>query len=74
MLISAESLLSAPVKAVRLMRDHLYIEPISSCNLKCKMCYANIINGPDRRMLDMDTVVSFVRRYMAVTPGKAWVL
>lgn len=74
MLIPLEGLLSAPVKPVRLMRDHLYIEPISSCNLKCKMCYANIINGADRRMLDMETVVGFVRRFMAVTPGKAWVL
>ena len=74
MLIPLEGLLSAPPKPVRLLRDHLYIEPISSCNLKCKMCYANIINGPDRRTLDLETVVGFVRRYMALTPEKAWIL
>ena len=74
MLIPVENLLRPPSKPVRLMRDHLYIEPISSGNLKCKMCYANVINGADRRMLDMETVVSFAERWMDVTPGKNWAL
>ena len=42
MLISLEGLQAAPPKPIRLRRDHLYIEPISSCNLKCKLCYADI--------------------------------
>jgi sulfatase maturation enzyme AslB (radical SAM superfamily) len=73
-LVTIDGLFAAPQKPVRLMREHLYIEPISACNLKCKMCYANIINGPNKRILDMETVLDFVRRYMAETPQKAWIL
>jgi molybdenum cofactor biosynthesis enzyme MoaA len=76
MLTTIEGLMSplTSSKPIRLIRDHLYIEPISVCNLKCKMCYANVINGADRRMLDKEVVLSFAERFMALTPGQAWVL
>jgi sulfatase maturation enzyme AslB (radical SAM superfamily) len=76
MITTIEGLMSplAPAKPIRLMREHLYIEPISSCNLKCKMCYANVINGAGRRMLAKAVVLSFAERFMAHTPGQAWVL
>jgi sulfatase maturation enzyme AslB (radical SAM superfamily) len=45
----------------------LYLEPISSCNLHCRMCYANIINGPDKRVVDADKLLDFVHRYLSVT-------
>ena len=37
--------MSAAVKDIRVVRNSLYIEPISSCNLHCRMCYANVVNG-----------------------------
>ena len=32
------------------------------------MCYTNVINGPNRRLLDAGVVLDFVRRYMALAP------
>ena len=34
--------MNAAMKDVRVIRNSLYIEPISSCNLHCRMCYANV--------------------------------
>jgi len=72
MITTIEGLMSplASSKPVRLIRDHLYIEPISSCNLKCKMCYANVINGADRRMLDKEVVLSFAERFYGADAGQ----
>jgi len=56
-------------KPIKTFPDHLYLEPTSVCNLKCTMCYTNVINGPDRRTLSYELVTDFVERYMdAVGP------
>jgi sulfatase maturation enzyme AslB (radical SAM superfamily) len=60
-------------KPIRVVPDSLYIEPISSCNLKCKMCYTNVVNGPERTLLEPDTIHDFVRRFVASTSTRVWV-
>lgn len=52
-------------KPVRRLSQFLYIEPTTVCNLHCKMCYTNVINGPDRKVVDADKVLDFIRRYAA---------
>lgn len=54
-------------KPVKILSQHLYIEPISSCNLHCRMCYTNVVNGPSRRLLEAEPIVDFVLRYANVT-------
>jgi MoaA/NifB/PqqE/SkfB family radical SAM enzyme len=65
--------MTAAAKSVRVLPQSLYIEPISACNLHCKMCYTNVINGPGRRLLDAEQVLTFARRFLAVTPPQVWV-
>jgi MoaA/NifB/PqqE/SkfB family radical SAM enzyme len=72
-LISLDSLVVVAPKPIRVMPNSLYIEPISSCNLRCKMCYTNVINGADRQMLDAATVLEFTRRFVAQAAGQVWV-
>ncbi len=72
-LITLEGLPSTSVKPIRILRDSLYIEPISSCNLHCRMCYTNVVNGPDRQMLDQATILDFTRRVAARTPKQLWI-
>jgi len=55
-------------KPIRRQADLLYLEPITACNLHCRMCYTNVINGPNRRVLPAGLVLDFVRRYMALAP------
>jgi hypothetical protein len=50
-------------KPIRRLPQFLYIEPTTVCNLHCKMCYTNVINGPERRVVESDKVLSFVRRF-----------
>jgi sulfatase maturation enzyme AslB (radical SAM superfamily) len=71
-LITLEGLPSTSLKPIRFVRDSLYVEPISSCNLRCKMCYTNVVNGPDRTMLSADTVLEFTRRFVTETPRQVW--
>lgn len=59
-------------KSVRVLPQSLYVEPISVCNLHCKMCYTNVINGPDKRVVAADRILGFVRRFLAVTPPQVW--
>lgn len=54
-------------KPVRVWPETLYVEPTSVCNLECKMCYTNVINGANRRVVARDTVLDFVERYLAAT-------
>src|SRR5262249_50700480 len=55
-------------KPIHVWRQNLYIEPTSVCNLHCKMCYTNVINGAGRKVLPQDVILSFVDRFRAVTP------
>jgi sulfatase maturation enzyme AslB (radical SAM superfamily) len=56
-------------KPIKVCPEELYIEPTSVCNLKCTMCYTNVINGPDRRTLSYEEVTDFAQRYLdAVGP------
>ena len=57
--------MSPAVKGVRVIRNSLYVEPISSCNLHCRMCYANVINGDERRIREAGPVLDFIRRVVA---------
>ena len=59
---------SAQQKPIKVFPDQLYLEPTSVCNLKCTMCYTNVINGPDRRTLSYEQVTDFVSRYLDVVP------
>lgn len=56
-------------KVVRILPQFLYIEPTSVCNLRCTMCYTNVINGPARQVLAAERILDFVRRFVASTPG-----
>ena len=53
-------------KPVRVGRESLYSEPISSCNRKCKMCYTHVVNGLERTLVDPYTMHHFVQRFLAV--------
>ena len=57
-------------KPIRVLRELLYVEPTSVCNLSCKMCYTNVINGPARRVVRAEDILSFVRRFRAATTAK----
>ncbi|MCX6818271.1 MAG: radical SAM protein [Candidatus Aenigmarchaeota archaeon] len=50
-------------KRVVIERRGLYVEPISACNLKCRMCYSNVINGKGRKEISKDALVDFVGRF-----------
>jgi MoaA/NifB/PqqE/SkfB family radical SAM enzyme len=63
-----ETAMNALDKAIRILPNSLYLEPISACNLHCKMCYTNVINGANRRVVEADVVLDFVRRFVAATP------
>jgi MoaA/NifB/PqqE/SkfB family radical SAM enzyme len=65
--------MSIAAKPVRILPQSLYLEPISACNLHCKMCYTNVLNGPGRRLLDAEQVLAFARCFLAVTPPQVWV-
>ncbi len=54
-------------KPVLVWSQTLYVEPTSVCNLHCRMCYTNVINGANRRVVSRETVLDFVDRYLAVT-------
>jgi MoaA/NifB/PqqE/SkfB family radical SAM enzyme len=43
--------------------NELYIEPISSCNLRCRMCYTNVKNGREAKMIKKEDIISFVDRF-----------
>ncbi len=58
----------ATSKPVRILPQFLYLEPTSVCNLHCKMCYTNVINGSNRRVSDKEQVLDFVQRFVAVAP------
>ena len=57
--------MSAAVKDIRVVRNSLYIEPISVCNLHCRMCYANVINGEGKLIRPANQILDFVRRVLA---------
>ncbi len=65
----AEQLLEARASfpVIRVLPRFLYLEPTSVCNLRCRMCYTNVINGKDRRVVDPVRVLDFVRRFAAAT-------
>jgi sulfatase maturation enzyme AslB (radical SAM superfamily) len=65
--MSAATPLPIAGKPIRILRELLYVEPTSVCNLQCKMCYTNVINGPGRRALRAEDTLSFVRRFRAAT-------
>jgi molybdenum cofactor biosynthesis enzyme MoaA len=52
-------------KQVQVLRDFLYVEPTSVCNLECRMCYTNVLNGPNRRVVEGGTILDFVGRFLA---------
>lgn len=55
------------MKPVRVLRQHLYIEPTSVCNLHCKMCYSNVINGAGRKVLPGAVIADFAHRFIEAT-------
>jgi sulfatase maturation enzyme AslB (radical SAM superfamily) len=65
--------MTASDKAIRAIRDSLYIEPISSCNLHCRMCYTNVVNGPNRQITEAGRVIDFVQRVLATQTSQLWV-
>jgi len=65
--------MSASSKDIRVIRNSLYIEPISSCNLHCRMCYANVVNGEGRMIRAAGQVLDFVRRVVATADDQVGV-
>jgi MoaA/NifB/PqqE/SkfB family radical SAM enzyme len=65
--------MNAAEKSIRILSKSLYIEPTSACNLHCKMCYTNVINGPERRVIETNKVLNFVQRFLAITLPPVWV-
>ena len=59
--------MSAAVKEIRVVKNSLYIEPISVCNLHCRMCYANVINGEGKLIRPANQILDFIRRVLAGT-------
>ena len=55
-------------KPVRRIANELYIEPTSACNLHCKMCYTNVINGAGRRVIPAEKILTLFERFLAATP------
>lgn len=55
------------MKPVQVLRQHLYIEPTTVCNLHCKMCYTNVINGSNRKVIPRDVVLDFTERFVEAT-------
>jgi MoaA/NifB/PqqE/SkfB family radical SAM enzyme len=55
-------------KPIRRVANELYIEPTSVCNLHCKMCYTNVINGPGRRVLPAEQILALFQRFYETTP------
>lgn len=53
-------------KPIRILKQ-LYIEPISACNLHCKMCYGNVLNGRQRRIIEANQILDFARQFIAIT-------
>ncbi|MDD5163456.1 MAG: radical SAM protein [Candidatus ainarchaeum sp.] len=50
-------------RAIKVSKKDLYIEPISSCNLQCRMCYSKVINGGDAKILSEKDILDFVERF-----------
>lgn len=48
---------------LRIDKREVYIEPVSSCNLTCKLCYANVINGKKSQFISKDDILSFVDEF-----------
>ena len=42
--ITLEGLPSTAQQPIRLVRESLYGEPLSTCHLACQLCYTNVIN------------------------------
>lgn len=61
--------MSKSQKPIRVLENELYIEPTSVCNLHCKMCYTNVINGPEKKVLSSQSIMDLVRRFADATPG-----
>jgi len=43
--------------------NELYIEPITRCNLRCRLCYSRPTYGRDDRMAGKGDVVGFVKKF-----------
>jgi len=61
-------------KKVRADRSFLYVEPVSACNLNCRLCYANTISGPARRLIPAETMLDFAGRFVAMSPSPVEIL
>jgi sulfatase maturation enzyme AslB (radical SAM superfamily) len=70
--ITLEGLPSTAQKPIRVVRQSLYVEPISSCNLACKMCYTNVVNGANRRVVSQATALDFTRRFVDSLTAQVW--
>ncbi len=53
------------------LKNEIYIEPITACNLKCKMCYVNTINGKNEKELEEERILSFVEKLAQFNDNEA---
>lgn len=51
------------IRDIDLADSVLYIEPVSACNLNCRLCYASKFNGRNTKLLEREAIISFVERY-----------
>jgi MoaA/NifB/PqqE/SkfB family radical SAM enzyme len=50
--------------------DYLYIKPITQCNLSCKMCYANVINGKNAIIIDKQKIIDIIDEFFKFRKNK----
>lgn len=48
---------------IKIDENELYIEPISACNLRCKLCYSNVINGEEANVLPKEKIINVVQKF-----------
>jgi MoaA/NifB/PqqE/SkfB family radical SAM enzyme len=50
-------------RIIKYEQNSVYIEPVSACNLECRMCYTNVRNGSAASHIPRASIASFVDRF-----------
>jgi len=53
------------IRDIYLSEDTIYIEPVSACNLNCRLCYANKFSGLNSKILSKESIISFVDQFVS---------
>ena len=47
-----------------ILKNELYIEPTTCCNLNCRMCYVNVLNGNCKKELQEKDILDFIDKFV----------